>query len=212
MSKKVIDRLKAQFGARILATSDFRGDDEAVVAPADWLEVARFLRTDPECAMDHFIDLSAVDYPLREPEPRFDVFVMVRSMSKNHRVRLRTRVADGEQLASLFTVWTGANWTEREVFDMFGIVFADHPDMRRILMYDEFVGHPLRKDYSIDHAQPLVPYREVAGNQQAAPFGDDIGQPWSRVSWAARLDGSAVPVSPTLAAQQESKKPAADAE
>lgn len=212
MSKKVIDRLKAQFGSRILATSDFRGDDEAVVAPSDWLEVARFLRTDPECAMDHFIDLSAVDYPLREPEPRFDVFVMVRSMSKNHRIRLRTRVADGEQLASLFTVWTGANWTEREVFDMFGIVFADHPDMRRILMYEEFVGHPLRKDYAIDHAQPLVPYRDVSGIDQPAPFGTDIGQPWSRVSWAARLDGSAVPVSPTLAAQQESKKPSADAE
>lgn len=212
MSKKVIDRLKAQFGERILATSDFRGDEEAIVAPADWLEVARFLRTDPDCAMDHFIDLSAADYPLREPAPRFDVFVMVRSMTKNHRVRVKTRVAEGEPLASLFSVWTGANWTEREVFDMFGIVFSDHPDMRRILMYEEFEGHPLRKDYPIDRVQPLVPYRDVSGITQPAPFGDDIGQPWSRVSWEARLDGSAVPVSPTLAAEQESKKPPADAE
>jgi len=202
MSKKVIDRLKAQFGERILATSDFRGDDEAIVAPADWLEIAGFLRTDPECAMDHFIDLSAADYPLREPAPRFDVFVLVRSLAKNHRVRLKTRVADGEALASLFTVWKGANWTEREVFDMFGIVFSDHPDMRRILMYDEFEGYPLRKDYPIDRVQPLVAYRDVSGITQPAPFGHDIGQPWARISWEDRLDGNAVPVSPTLASEQ----------
>jgi NADH-quinone oxidoreductase subunit C len=205
MSKKVIERLKAQLGGKILATSDFRGDDEAIVAPKDWLEAARFVREDAECAMDHFIDLTAVDYPVRAQEgegPRFDVVVFARSSTKNHRVRLKTRVADGEALDSLFPVWAGASWAEREVFDMFGITFANHPDLRRILMYPEFQGFPLRKDYPIEKTQPLIPYREVEGIDKLPPFGPDMGQPWSRVDWNERLHGGDVQVSPAIGTQQ----------
>lgn len=201
MSKKVIARLTAHFGARILATSDFRGDDEAVVAPGDWLAVARFLRDDPECAMDHWIDLTAVDYPLREDLPRFDVLFFVRSMTKGHRVRVKTRVADGQPLDSLFPVWPGANWSEREAYDMFGIPFAGHPDLRRILLYPEFQGHPLRKDYPIERVQPLVPYREVEGIDKLPPFGPEMGQPWGRIDWIERLRGRDVQVSPAMGAQ-----------
>src|SRR5690349_9347986 len=105
MSQKVLDRLIAGLGGKILITSSFRGDDEAVVAPGDWLAVARFLRDDPACAMNHFIDLTAVDYPEREPEtPRFDVVLCLRSMALNHRVRLKTRVRDGQELDSLTPV------------------------------------------------------------------------------------------------------------
>src|SRR5712671_7855378 len=115
MSQKILDRLKAGLGARVLATSSFRGDDEAVVAPADWLAAARFLRDDPACAMNHFIDLTAIDYPEREPAtPRFDVVLCLRSLEKKHRVRLKTRVRDGQELDTLCSVWQGANWTERE--------------------------------------------------------------------------------------------------
>ena len=202
MSKKVIDRLESVFGARILAKSDFRGDDEAIVAPADWLEVARFLRDDEECAMSHYLDMTATDYPVREDLPRFDVLLFVRSASKNHRVRLKTRVADGQALDSLFPVWAGASWSEREIFDMFGITFTGHPDLRRILMYPEFEGHPLRKDYPIEKTQPLVPYREVEGIDKLPPFGPDMGQPWSRVSWGERLEGRDLQVSPAIGAQQ----------
>jgi len=163
MSKKVLARLSARFADRILAVDSFCGDDEALVAPADWLEVARFLRDDGECAMNHFIDITAVDYPEREPElPRFDVLLMLRSLSKKYRVRLKTRVHDGEPLDSLTEVWLGANWTEREVYDMFGIKFRGHPDLRRILMYEEFVGYPLRKDYPKDKRQPLVRRPDLA--------------------------------------------------
>lgn len=202
MSKKVLARLQARFADKILAAESLCGDDEATVAPADWLEVARYLRDDPECAMNHFIDLTAVDYPEREPElPRFDVVVFLRSMAKNHRVRLKTRVRDGQGLASLTSVWQGANWTERECYDMFGVKFEGHPDLRRILLYEEFVGYPLRKDYPITKTQPLIPYREV-GPSKLAPFGKDEGNPFGRIDWLARMSGRNLQVSPAIAVQQ----------
>jgi NADH-quinone oxidoreductase subunit C len=202
MSKKVVARLSARLGAKLLAVDSFRGDDEVTVAPADWLEVATFLRDDAECNMDHFIDITAVDYPEREPAlPRFDVLLMVRSLAKIHRVRLKTRVRDGDELDSLIDVWAGADWTEREVFDMFGVRFRGHPNLRRILMYEEFIGHPLRKDYPIDKTQPLIPYRDV-GPSKLAPFGADEGQPFGRIDWLSRMSGRNLQVSPAIAVQQ----------
>jgi NADH-quinone oxidoreductase subunit C len=207
MSKRVIERLQAQFGDRILEVNDFRGDDTAVVAPSSWFEVARFLKHDAELAMNQFVDLTAVDFPEREPElPRFEVVLHVRSLSLKQRVRLKTRVAEGESLATLIRVWAGADWAEREVWDMFGIKFEGHPDLRRVLLYEEFVGHPLRKDYPIDRTQPLIPYREVEGLSKLAPFGQDEGQPWGRIQWQERLAGRDTQVSPAIAVQQGQKR------
>jgi NADH-quinone oxidoreductase subunit C len=206
MSIQVLERLRAALGDKVLETRSFRGDDEATVAPAHWREAATFLRDDPECAMNHFIDITAVDYPAREPEtPRFDVLLMVRSMTKGHRARLRTRVGDKQELDSLVPVWAGADWTEREVFDMFGVRFKGHPDLRRILMYDEFEGHPLRKDYPIDRTQPLVPYRDVP-SAKLPPFGPDMGNPLGRVDWGKRLQGGDAHVSPAIAVQQGQRR------
>ena len=204
MSKSAIARLKAQFGDKILSTSDFRGDDSCYVAPADWLAVATFARDDEQLKMNMFTDLTAVDYPEREPdEPRFELVLMVRSLEKNHRVIVKTKVADGATPATLVGVWAGANWAEREVFDMFGIRFKDHPDLRRILMYDEFEGYPLRKDYPIDRVQPIVEYRDSNEMTKQAPFGIEEGQPFARIDWEARL-GADKPtqVSPAIAQQQ----------
>ena len=206
MSKKVISRLEKEFGDRILETSDFRGDDQAVIAPKDWLEVANFLKSDPDCAMNHFIDITAADYPEREPEqPRFDVVLMVRSHPKGHRVQIKTRLADGKKLHTLNDVWAGSQWGEREVYDMFGIEFENHPDMRRVLLYEEFVGFPLRKDYPIDRTQPLVPYRQVEGLTKLPPFGQTEGQPFNRIDWGARLGGGNKQVSPAIGVQQGQK-------
>jgi NADH-quinone oxidoreductase subunit C len=207
VSKKVVARLEQHFGARILERSDFRGDDTVVVAPSTWREVAAFLKTDAETSMSQFIDITAVDYPEREPAlPRFDVILHLRSLEKGHRITLKTRLRDGEELDSLTSLWRGADWTEREVFDMFGIRFRGHPDLRRILMYDEFEGHPLRKDYPIERVQPLVPYRTEDNLDKLAPFGPEEGQPFGRIDWQARLRGDDVQVAPAIAVQQGQKR------
>src|SRR5690349_15826323 len=207
MSEKVLARLKEAMGGRILETSSYRGDEVALVAPEAWSTVALFLRDDPQLEMKHFIDLTACDYPEREPElPRFDVLLMVRSPKTNHRIRIKTRVRDQEELDTLTTVWAGANWAEREVFDMFGIKFRGHPDLRRILMYDEFIGYPLRKDYPITQTQPRIPYRDVEGTGKIAPFGLDEGQPFARIDWSDRLRGGSLQVSPAMATQQGQRK------
>jgi NADH-quinone oxidoreductase subunit C len=211
MSKRVVERLQQQFSTSITEVSDFRGDDSVTVPASAWVEVAQFLKSDPECAMDHFTDLTAVDYPEREPElARFDVLLMVHSLEKKQRVRVKTRVAEGEALPTLTKVWAGADWAEREVWDMFGIKFTDHPDMRRVLLYEEFVGHPLRKDYPIDKVQPLIPYRQIEGLTKLPPFGQDEGQPWSRIQWQDRLRGDDRQVSPAIAVQLGQKRALSD--
>jgi NADH-quinone oxidoreductase subunit C len=212
MSQRILDRLKAQFGDRILETTNFRGDDTARIAKQDWVEVATFLKNDAECSCKFFTDLTAVDYPEREPEePRFEVIVVVRSLEKKQRAILKTRVADGESLPTLIPVWAGADWAEREVYDMFGIKFDGHPDLRRILLYEEFVGYPLRKDYPIDRTQPLMPYRELPGQvTKLPPFGQDEGQPWGRIQWQDRLRGTDQQVSPAIAVQVGQKRALSD--
>jgi NADH-quinone oxidoreductase subunit C len=161
--------------------------------------------------MDHFIDLTAIDYPERA-SARFDVTLITRSSVNGQRFRLRTHVEDGYKPGTVSAIWMGANWAEREVFDMFGIEFQDHPDMRRILMYDEFVGHPLRKDYPIDKTQPLVPYREVTDITKLPPFGIEEGQPFARIDWEARLAGGDQQVSPALGVQQGQRRTLSDSE
>jgi NADH-quinone oxidoreductase subunit C len=181
MSKKVLELLKAEFGDKVLETHSQFGDDTAVVEPSAWRDVATFLRDDPRCAMDMFIDITAVDYPDREP--RFEVVCHLRSLEKGHRIRIKARVGDegGENvaIASLTPVYKGADWFERECYDLFGVTFVGHPDLRRILMYEEFKGHPLRKDYPAQKAQPLVEYRKGVADK-LAPFGPDEGMPFGR--------------------------------
>lgn len=183
MSKKILEQLQAKFGAAILETHSQFGDDTAVVDPARWRDVALFLRDDPSVAMDMFTDLCGVDRVELNRDPRFEVVCHLRSLKHAHRIRIKARVGaedgSGAEIDSLVPVWRGADWFERETFDMFGIVFRGHPDLRRILMYPEFVGHPLRKDYPADKVQPLIPFREgVVG--KLPPFGPDEGMSFGR--------------------------------
>lgn len=184
MSKLLLDRLKEKFGDGVLETSSFRGDDVAIVTNAVWRDAAKFLRDDPRCACDYFVDLSAVDFPDRPDSEggRFEVYVILYSTAKKHRIRLKTRAPESDpEVPSLADVYDGANWQERECFDMFGVKFAGHPDLRRILMYDEFQGYPLRKDYPANKTQPLVPYREgTAELNRLGPFLNDEGMPLNR--------------------------------
>jgi NADH-quinone oxidoreductase subunit C len=184
MSERVLTILREKFGDAIVETHSHLGDDTAVIATSRWKEVARFLREDPQMSFDMFVDLCGVDFPDREP--RFEVVVHLYSIARRHRVRIKARVGDSEGddavVDTLVDLWPGASWFEREAFDMFGITFRGHPDLRRILMYPEFEGYPLRKDYPADRTQPLVPYRTEAEAglplEKLAPFGRDEGMPF----------------------------------
>ncbi len=185
MSKKVLDLLQEKFGAAILETHAQFGDDTAVIEPSAWRAVALFLRDDSRLQMNMFTDLCGVDYlhQRREDEPRFEVVCHLRSLQYAHRIRIKSRIGDAEgenvEIDSLVPVWKGADWFERETFDLMGINFKGHPDMRRILMYPEFKGAPLRKDYPASKTQPLIPYRE--GTQDKLfPFGPDEGMAFGR--------------------------------
>jgi len=187
MSKALIDLIKKNFGAAVLETHSLYGDDTVVVEAAAWREVARFLRDTPQCSMDMLTDLTAVDYP--EREPRFEIVAHFYSLSRGHRLRLKTRIGDSEgdeaEVDSLCDFWASANWMERETFDMFGVIFKNHPDLRRILMYPEFEGHPLRKDYPADKIQPLIAYRDVPNIEKIAPFSVDEGMSFGRQTHAS---------------------------
>jgi NADH-quinone oxidoreductase subunit C len=117
--------------------------------------VAEFLRDAPALQMNMFVDLTCVDRMPREP--RFDVVLHLYSLDKKYRVRLLAGVPEKQPVIdTLVPVWPGANWFEREAFDMYGVHFEGHPDLRRILRYPEFQGHPLRKDYPKEKRQPLL--------------------------------------------------------
>ncbi len=162
MAQLVLDRLLAQFGnGEILSTGSQHGNEWARIRPDAWSAVCLFLRDDPSMAMEMFTDLTCVDR--FGQEPRFDVVVHLYSVSKKHRVRLYGGVPEENAVIdSLVPIWQGADWPEREAYDLYGVRFKGHPDLRRLLMYPEFVGHPLRKDYPKEKRQPLV--RRQAGS------------------------------------------------
>jgi len=199
MSKIVLDKLKAKFGDAVLETHSAFGDDTALVMAERWKEICEYLRKDPALDFDMFIDLCGVDYPDRLP--RMEVVLHLYSVSRRHRIRLKTRVGDAEcegcDLDSVTSIWLGANWFEREVYDMSGVNFRGHPDLRRILMYPEFEGHPLRKDYPAQRTQPLIPYRTEAEAglvlEKLPPFGPDEGMSFPRKTWGSRDAGESEP-------------------
>ena len=156
----ILARLRGRLGARVLDTHEHHGDHTAVVAAEGIVDALRFCRDEPDLGFDMLMDLTAVDYlkyPGREDGPRFDVVYHLYSVTHNHRVRLKAPVEqDAPSVPTATALWPIANWLEREVWDMYGIRFDGHPDLRRLLLYEEFVGHPLRKDYPMERRQPLI--------------------------------------------------------
>jgi NADH-quinone oxidoreductase subunit C len=145
LNNEFVQRLKAKFGEAIREATLDRKQAIVVVAAEKLREISRYCRDEEK--FDMLVDLTAVDWPNREK--RFDVIVILYSFARNERVRLKAHVGDGEKAPSLCEVWPAANWLERECFDMFGIVFEGHPNLKRILLPDEWEGYPLRKDYDI---------------------------------------------------------------
>jgi NADH-quinone oxidoreductase subunit C len=145
LDNEIVKRYKAKFGDALREAWQDRKQAILVVEGARLLEIAQFTRDDEQ--FDLLSDLTAVDWPRREK--RFDLVLNLYSFKKNERVRLKIFVGDGEKVASVSSVWPTANWLEREVYDMFGIVFDGHPNLTRILLPEEWQGFPLRKDYDI---------------------------------------------------------------
>jgi NADH-quinone oxidoreductase subunit C len=145
LQNALVERYKVQFGDAIREAWTDRKQAILVVAPERLLEIAAYTREDEK--FDLLTDLTAVDWPKREK--RFDVVLNLYSFAKNERLRLKAQVGDGELIPSVESVWPTANWLEREVYDMFGIVFEGHPNLTRLLLPEEWQGFPLRKDYDI---------------------------------------------------------------
>ncbi len=158
------------------------GELTVQVNAADIVKVATFLRDDPRCQFSCFIDVTAVDWPGRQK--RFDVVYHLLSPAKNNRIRVKIEADETTPIASIIGVYIGADWFEREVYDLYGILFTGHPDMRRLLTDYGFEGYPLRKDFPLtgfvevryDDEQKRVVYEPVRLNQEFRNF--DFLSPW----------------------------------
>jgi NADH-quinone oxidoreductase subunit C len=161
----LINRIRERFGDAITEAVATLGQQILRVKEASYLELCNFLHDDDEALFDMCTDLTAIHWPERAGQ-EFEVVILLYSVPKNRRLRVKVSLADGEACPSVTPIWAGANWMEREVFDMFGIRFDGHPDLRRILLPSDWPGHPLRKEYPIEYrdnewTDKHLDYREI---------------------------------------------------
>lgn len=164
MSQFAFDKVTARFPEALAERyDDVTGAHWAVVRADHLHDVVSFLKNDPELDYKLFLSADAVDrLYLADSDPRYEVVYFLRSLKRNDVVRFKVRVGgETPEVPSLTSIYQGANWWERFVWDFYGIRFTNHPDLRRILLYEEFKGHPLRKDYPLRGRQPLIPERPV---------------------------------------------------
>ncbi len=157
--KEIIKELKQAFPKKIKNVSSELGDDTVIIDKDFLLDLIQFLRKKPhEYTM--LLDLTCVDY--LGQEPRFEMVYLLLSLTGKHRLRVKISLPEKDSsIQSLASTWKNANWLEREVYDMFGIRFIGHPDLRRLFMYDGFEGHPLRKDYPLRKSQPRIQLKKI---------------------------------------------------
>lgn len=157
-----LEKVQEQFSKDIIETHAFKGDETAIIHPGALKAVAKFLRDTPELEFNFLMDLTAVDYLFFaggriQKEFRFEVVYHFYSLKNNVRLRIKVPVDEKTpEVETLTDLWASADWYEREVWDMYGIKFRGHPNLKRILMYEEFQGHALRKDYQFNKRQPLI--------------------------------------------------------
>ena len=160
-----IDRIKQRFEGAVTEAVSTLGQQIIRIKRDSLVELCRFLHDDEEFPFDMCSDLTAVHWPERGGQ-EFDVVLMLYSVPKNRMLRVKTSIADQETCPSVTSIWEGANWMEREVYDMFGVTFEGHPDLRRILLPPDWPGHPLRKEYPVEYrdnewTDKHIEYREV---------------------------------------------------
>jgi NADH-quinone oxidoreductase subunit C len=175
----LVKKLKAQFGEAVGEALEFIGQLSVTVDGARIVEICEFLKRDEETSFEYLSDLTCVHYPDRRTAP-FEIVYNLFSISSNERVRLKVRTS--EAVDSVTSVWPAANWLEREVFDLFGIHFSNHPDLRRLLLPPDWDGHPLRKDFPLEFVEnawtekhlPVMTDVEVEQLQQRRAYGLEI--------------------------------------
>jgi NADH-quinone oxidoreductase subunit C len=163
-SNSLVTLLKSKLGEELLSCSWNINTAECSIKPQKLLDICRILKMDSQLSFEMLVSVTAVDW-MDQRDDRFEMVYHFLSLTHNTRLRLKASLPESNpSIASLTQLWLSADFMERECFDMYGIKFVGHPDLRRILMYDEFVGYPLRKDYPIQGKQPRVPMRhpEVA--------------------------------------------------
>jgi len=171
------------------------GELTVTIAPSSLVSFVDFLKSDGASKFSTLVDITAVDYPTRGK--RFDVIYHFLSMYQNHRIRVRTQIREDEMVPSIIDVYPASNWFEREIFDMFGILFTGHPDLRRILTDYGFRGYPLRKDFPTtgytevryDEVQKRVVYEPVSLVQEYRQF--DFMSPWEGAQYILPGDDKA---------------------
>ena len=170
VNNSTANRIKEQFSEAVIAVREMAGEQTVVVEREQIVEVLEFLRDEEELDYNMLVDLTGVDFLGRLP--RFEVVYHLLSMSHKRRLRLKVLAGEGESVPSVVGVYPTANFHEREVYDMFGIDFQGHPDLRRILMPDEWEGHPLRKDYPLGY-EPVAFSHNSDEIYRDKPFAED---------------------------------------
>lgn len=153
-----LSELQQKFGEELLQAQVEHGQGVVEVSVTKAHEVLKFCRESEALAMDLLLDVVAVDYLDREP--RFDLVYLLYSTRLKHRLRLKVGVKLDQKVPTASDLWKSADWAEREVYDMFGITFEKHPNLKRILLFEGFEGHPLRKDYPVNRRQPIPEIEE----------------------------------------------------
>lgn len=162
--KTLLEKLTGAFGDRIIARTVAFGEPVVTVDKTVAHDVLALLKHDKDLTFDMLVELFGVDYPQREP--RFEIVYILRSMRTNDRVTIQTAVAD-DGLTTVSDLWKAANWLERETYDMFGISFAGHPDLRRIYTDDDFEGHPLRKEFPLEGHDFDKPFQVILKEERS---------------------------------------------
>jgi len=162
---KIVEFIKADYGQFVLSSHRFRGDRTVTVKREGIFQIIKRLKEDPNYDFKVLTDETAVDY--QDKEPRFEVVYILSNFDKNWRIRLKVPLSEKDlTVDSAVSLFEAANWFEREIMEFFGIDFKDHPDKRKLFLYDEFKGHPLRKDYPYNKRQPLIEYLEVGMSER----------------------------------------------
>ncbi len=154
---QMLSILTDQFSDDLIGQHSEFDQDTLIIKRRAIKEVCHILKTSRDFNYDFLLDLTVVDFLGHGKTHRFEAVYHLYSMKMNHRLRIKVPISEDDcSIDSVVSVWDGANWMEREAYDMYGVVFNQHPDLRRILLYKEFVGYPLRKDYLITKRQPLI--------------------------------------------------------